>query len=184
MGTQGDDSMANDLTRIASWLQPQDILLGVDSRDRLQALEAIAASIARVHRLEPAPILRALWRREQAGSTGLGEGFAIPHARIPGIARPLTLFVRTKLGIAFDALDGKPVSQLLAIMVPADGAKEDHLQLLALVARLFSDRRFRTQLDRVTDVTAVAEAFRTGIAQLSSVTDWEATARIEPAAQR
>src|SRR5450631_504492 len=76
----------------------------------------------------------------QTGSTALGAGFAIPHARINGIARPLTLFMRTRLPVAFDAPDGKPVSDLLAIMVPADGAKEDHLQLLALVARLFSAR--------------------------------------------
>ena len=127
----------------------------------------MAAAIARVHGLEQAPIFRALCRREQAGSTGLGEGFAIPHARISGIARPLTLFVRTKLGIEFDAPDGKPVSQLLAIMVPADGAKDDHLQLLALVARLFSDRDFRTQLDGASDARAAAEAFRAGIARLT-----------------
>jgi len=109
-----------------------------------------------------------LCRREQAGSTGLGGGFAIPHARISGIARPLTLFIRTKLGIEFDALDGKPVSQLLAIMVPVDGAKDDHLQLLALVARLFSDHEFRKQLDGASDATAAALAFRAGIANLSA----------------
>jgi PTS system nitrogen regulatory IIA component len=163
--------MANDIMRIASWLQPQDILLGVDARDRSQALEVIAATIGRVHGLEAAPIFRALCRREQAGSTGLGGGFAIPHARISGIARPLTLFVRTRLDIEFDALDGKPVSQLLVIMVPADGAKDDHLQLLALVARLFSGHAFRRQLDGAADATAAAEAFRGGIAHLTAASD-------------
>src|SRR5450631_679026 len=96
----------------------------------------------------------------QTGSTALGAGFAIPHARINGIARPLTLFMRTRLPVAFDAPDGKPVSDLLAIMVPADGAKEDHLQLLALVARLFSDHGFRTQLDSAPDTTTAAGVFR------------------------
>jgi PTS system nitrogen regulatory IIA component len=160
--------MANDITQIATWLQPQDILLGVDVRDRPHALEVVAAAIGRVHGLDPAPIFRALWRREQAGSTALGAGFAIPHARISGIARPLTLFMRTKLAIAFDAPDGKPVSQMLVIMVPADGAKDDHLQLLALVARLFSDRGFRTQLDSAPDATAAADAFRAGIVLLTA----------------
>jgi PTS system nitrogen regulatory IIA component len=163
--------MANDIMRIASWLQPQDILLGVDARDRMQALEIMAATVGRVHGLEQAPIFRALWRREQAGSTGLGGGFAIPHARTGGIARPLTLFVRTKLGIEFDAPDGKPVSQLLMIMAPTDGAKDDHLQLLALVARLFSDRGFRTQLDAASDATAAVAAFRAGIARLTAIAD-------------
>ena len=161
--------MANDITRIATWVQPQDILLDVDIRDRLHALEVMADTIGHAHRLEPAPIFRALWRREQTGSTALGGGFAIPHARINGIARPLTLFMRTRLPVAFDAPDGKPVSDLLAIMVPADGAKQDHLQLLALVARLFSDHGFRTQLDSAPDTTTAAGVFRAAVAQVTSV---------------
>lgn len=160
--------MANDIMRIATWLQPQQILLGVDVWDRTHALEIVGAEIGRVHELEPEPIFRALWRREQAASTALGDGFAIPHARIAGIARPLTLFMRTKAAIAFDAPDGKPVSQLLAILVPADGANDDHLQLLALVARLFSDRGFRTQLDGAPDATAAADAFRSGIVRVTA----------------
>ena len=159
--------MANDTMRIATWLQPQEILLGVDVRDRTHALEVLGAEIGREHGLEPGAIFRALWRREQAASTGLGEGFAIPHARIAGIARPLTLFIRTKLAIAFDAPDRNPVSQLLAIMVPVEGAKGDHLQLLALVARLFSDRAFRRQLDSAPDRAAAADAFRAGIARMT-----------------
>ena len=73
--------------------------------------------------------------------------------------------MRTKLAIEFDAPDQrKPVSHLLAIMVPADGAKNDHLQLLALVA--VSDGGFRTWLDSALDATAAAAAFRAGVAQV------------------
>jgi PTS system nitrogen regulatory IIA component len=79
-----------------------------------------------------------------------------------GIAQPITLFMRTKIAIAFDASDGKPVSNLLVIMVPADGENDDHLQLLALVAKLFSNRGFRAQLHRAPDVTGAADAFRSG----------------------
>jgi nitrogen PTS system EIIA component len=160
--------VANDTMRIATWLQPQEILLDVDVRDRTHVLEVLAAEIGREHGLEPGAIFRALWRREQAASTGLGEGFAIPHARIVGIARPLTLFMRMKVAIAFDAPDRKPVSQLLAIIAPVDGAKDDHLQLLALVAQLFSDRAFRRQLDSAPDAAAAADAFRTGIARVTA----------------
>jgi PTS system nitrogen regulatory IIA component len=63
------------------------ILLEVDVRDRPHALEVAAAAIGRAHGLDPVPIFRALWRREQVGSTALAEGFAIPHARISSIAR-------------------------------------------------------------------------------------------------
>jgi nitrogen PTS system EIIA component len=160
--------MANDLTQIAVWLQPQDILLDVDVRDRSHALEVAAAAIGSAQGLDPAPVFRALWRREQAGSTALGDGFAIPHARIDGIARPLTLFMRTRLPIAFNAPDGKPVSRLLVIVVPTDGAKEDHLQLLALVARLLSGRGFREQLDSAPDAPAAAAVFETGFARLTA----------------
>ena len=146
--------------------QPQDILFDVDVRDRPHALEVVASAFCCAHGLDPAPVFRALWRREQAGSTALGEGFAIPHARIGGTARPVTLFMRTSLPVAFDAPDGRPVSQRLVIMVPEDGAKDDHLQLLALVARLFSIHGFRKQLDAAADTTTAADAFRAGIARV------------------
>lgn len=160
--------MTSDIKQIATWLQPMDIVLDVDVRDRPQAIEIGTSAFCRTQGLDPTPVFRALWRREQAGSTALGEGFAIPHARIGGIARPTTLFMRTRVAIAFDAPDGHPVSQLLVILVPEDGAKDDHLQLLALVARLFSDRGFRTRLDRATDAAAVADAFQAGVARLLS----------------
>ncbi len=157
--------MKNDRSTISGWMQPEDILLDVDIRDRLHALEFMAAAIGRAHALDPAPICRALERREQAASTALGDGFAIPHARIAGLARPLTLFMRTRRAIAFDAPDGKPVSDLLAIMVPADGDKQDHLRLLALIAGLFSDREFRSRLDAAPDAATAAGYFQAGVSR-------------------
>lgn len=160
--------MDTNQSTIAGWMQPEEILLDVDIRDRPHALQFMAAAISRAHGLDPAPIARALDRREQAASTALGDGFAIPHARIAGRERPLTLFMRTRAGIAFDAPDGKPVSDLLAIMVPADGNKDDHLQLLALIARLFSDGEFRSRLDTALDAAAAAGCFRAGVARARS----------------
>ena len=159
--------MANDTARIAEWLQPKHILLDSDARDGVHVLEIAAATIAQAQQLDPAPIFSALWRREQARSTGLGDGFAIPHARISDIATPITLFMRTKVGIEFHAPDGKPVSQLLVIMVPADGAKQDHLDLLALVAQLFSSHEFRKRLTSAADTKAAAEVFRAGVAEIT-----------------
>ena len=160
--------MTHDIAQISAWLQPQHILFDVELRDRSSALELAAQTICLGHGLDPGPVFRALWRREQAGSTALGDGFAIPHACIAGIARPTTLFIRARDAIAFEAPDGKPVSQLLAILVPEHGAREDHLQLLALVARLFSDRGFRAQLDQARDAAAAADVFRARIAQVSA----------------
>jgi len=158
--------MEANTVQAATWLQPQEILLDVDSHDREHALEAAARAIGKSNALDWMPIFRALCRREQAGSTALGDGFAIPHARIGGIATPTTVFVRTAVALPFHAPDRKPVSQILVILVPSDGANEAHLQLLALVARLFSDAVFRTQLHDAPDVVAATEAFRLGIARL------------------
>jgi PTS system nitrogen regulatory IIA component len=139
-----DPGTAN--ARLHEWLRPQQIVLDVDATDRRGALETAAAQIGRTHALDPAPIFRALWRREQVGSTALGQGVAIPHARISGIARPLTIFMRPRFAVAFDAPDGKPVSNILVIMVPEDGDPEEHLQLLAAVAEAFGDSAFRKHL--------------------------------------
>lgn len=151
--------MNSDIQRVAAWLQPEGIHLDVPLRDSRHALEFIADAIAGRHALEPAPVFRALWRREQAGSTGLGAGFAVPHARIAGIARPLTLLLRASRPIAFEAPDHDPVWLMLAILVPDDGHADDHLLLLALVAELFSDPTFRALVDTAVDRDAVTAAF-------------------------
>lgn len=152
---------------ITSWVQPEQVLLDVDVPDRGAVLRCIAEAIGRGHGLEAAPVCRALERREQAASTALGNGFALPHARIVGLERPLTLFLRTRQAIAFGAPDGQPVSDFLAIMVPADGDRQDHLELLALIARLFSDPAFRVQLDSAPDAATAAGHFRAAVARSS-----------------
>jgi PTS system nitrogen regulatory IIA component len=158
--------MKTEMKRVAIWLQPEEIHLDVVLRDSNHALEFIAGAIGEHHGLEPAPIYRALSRREQAGSTALGGGFAVPHARIPGIDRPLTFLVRAEHAIDFKAPDHDPVSLMLAILVPEQGDRDDHLQLLSLVAELFSNPRFRAEMDRGTEPAAVAQAFRQGISKL------------------
>ena len=145
--------------RVAEWLRPQEIVLDVDVADARRALETAAKYIAQAHGLDCDMVLRALSRRERVGSTALGYGIAIPHARIPGIDRPTTLFMRTRYAIDFGAPDGKPVANFLVIMVPADGATDDHLQLLALVAQTFSDPAFRGYLAASTTATDVENAF-------------------------
>jgi PTS system nitrogen regulatory IIA component len=169
MQVMHDEEMtrATGVQRIAGYLCPEEIVLDLDVPDKEQALQAAAAAIAQTHGLKTPPVFRALWRREQVGSTALGQGVAIPHARISGIDRPLTVYLRPKQAIPFDAPDGKPVSMMLVIMVPADGATDDHLELLALVARMFSDSTFRHRLQRVSDFTEARRTFREWVEQVS-----------------
>ena len=151
---------------LSRWLQPEKILYGAEASDIAGLFDIAAAEIARAHGLDAAPVSRALARREQAESTALGNGFAIPHARIAGIDEPLTLLIRLAKGIDARAPDGAAVDYFLFIMVPLDD-QHAHLQLLAAVAQLFSDGRFRTALDAAPDAGAMADALKAGIARIA-----------------
>lgn len=152
----------------AAWIQPADILLDVEARDKQHVLRLVAGALARSRDLDAARLFRALDRREQAGSTGLGDGFALPHARIAGLDRPLTLFLRTRSGIDYAAADGGLVSDLFAIVVPTDGDRQAHLELLRLIAELFSDRLFRRSLDGASTPSAAAALFRSAVSRLGA----------------
>jgi PTS system nitrogen regulatory IIA component len=145
--------------RVAEWLAPDDILLDVAVRNVDHAITTAAARIAERHRLDLAPIVRALARREQVGSTGIGQGVALPHARIGGIDRPLLLFMRPQVAIDFAAPDGKPVRLIPVILVPSEGDPEEHLQLLATAAQLFCERGFRVGLTQAPDAAAARAVF-------------------------
>ena len=151
---------------IASWLQPQRALRLDDTLRGRAVIEAAARCLAPAHGLDAALVFDALWRREQAASTALGRGCAVPHARIGGIVRPSTLYVRTDVPVDFGAPDGLPVSDFLVVLVPRDGADDDHLQLLAAIARLFGDRRFRRQLHEAGTSDAPVDVFRSAIARV------------------
>ncbi len=154
-------------SRMAAWMQPEQILLDVRLRDVQHALEFVADTIATAHGLEGGSVFRALSRREQAGSTALGGGLAIPHARIPGIDQPLTLLVRATPGVNFRAPDGELVTLLLAILVPANGDPEEHLNLLALISQMFSRPGFRAALEAAADSQAAAKAIRSATEALA-----------------
>jgi len=138
---------------------PQLIDLDVAAKDKHELFRIAVEMLQRAYAVDPAPILRALWRREEAGSTGLGRGVAIPHARIAGISQPLTMLLRLRAPIPFDAPDGKPVSLVLVIIVPTDDETEQHLQLLARFASLCTDRVFRKRLSEAMDGDDVRHVF-------------------------
>ena len=140
-------------------IDPCDVVLDVELHSRRHALELAAAAFGRSLGLDPDPIFRALWRRELVGSTALGCGIAIPHARIDGITEPTTLYLRAKWPIDFAAPDGKPVRHLLVIVVPTEGDADAHLQLLAAIAQRFTERTFRDRLTAADDAGAIRRAF-------------------------
>ena len=157
-GSDGHDQGSN-VTRVSRWLFPQVVLLDCDVRDKREVLDLAAATLERFHGVPAAPVARALWRREAAVATAIGEGVAVPHARIGGIAEPVTLLIRTLRPIPYGAPDRKPVSQLFVILVPAEGDADEHLRLLANVAELFSQPAFRERVASAADTRAACRAF-------------------------
>jgi PTS system nitrogen regulatory IIA component len=129
------------------------VRLDVEASDRTEVLEQVAALLAARHGLSKAVVLESLIAREQLGSTGVGHGVAIPHARMNQCAAAAGAFVRTKSAIPFDAPDGRPVSVFLGLIVP-NKANERHLELLATAAGMFSDKGFREKLKTCVDPEA------------------------------
>jgi PTS system nitrogen regulatory IIA component len=130
---------------LAGVLAAEDILLDCDVTTRERAFACVATALGSHHGLAAQDIVAGLDTREALGSTALGQGVAIPHARLAGLKRAIAAFVRLRAAIPFDAPDGKPVSSLLVLLVP-EGATDAHLELLAQAASLFCDKAFRDRL--------------------------------------
>jgi nitrogen PTS system EIIA component len=141
-------------------LSLDDVRLDLDVSSKTQLLEQIAALLAARHGLSKPVILESLVARERMGSTGVGHGVAIPHARMSQCMGAAGVFVRTKFAIPFDAPDGKPASVFLGLIVP-NQANERHLRLLATAAAMFDDRVFRDKLMTVGSPETVSELLKT-----------------------
>jgi nitrogen PTS system EIIA component len=117
----------------------------LSARTKRQALSLVAETAARRFGLDASDVLEALLAREQAGSTGVGAGVAVPHARLAGLDRMRGVFVRLEAPVDYDSVDDAPVDLLFALFAPLD-AGVDHLRALARVARLLRQSDLREQL--------------------------------------
>jgi PTS system nitrogen regulatory IIA component len=125
---------------------PHVAALDVDAYRAEDLLREAARRAAAFCDTDPEVIYRALSRREEAASTALGGGVAIPHARIDGIGHRVALVLRTRSAIDFRAPDHKPVALFYVILVPRDGDPQDHLDFLARVAAVLGDAGVRRRL--------------------------------------
>jgi len=144
--------------RIAEFLPVEDILLDVDVPTKAELMDEIGRHMQRVHAMAPESVALSLSHREQIGSTGLGEGVALPHARVKNLDRVQVAYMRLKSPIPFDSPDGKPVSDVLVLLVPKQ-ATEEHLTILAEAAQMLSDRRFRWRLHLCKNLLEVKRLF-------------------------
>ena len=119
---------------ICDLLKPGHVVLDLRAPSKVRLLDELAHRSAEVSGVEASEIAEALKLREQLGSTGMGAGIAIPHARLAALEHPVGLFARLRPPLEFDAIDGQRVDLVFLLLLPAQ-ARSHHLNALACVAR-------------------------------------------------
>jgi nitrogen PTS system EIIA component len=117
----------------------------IDADSKQAILDQLAQRFAGVYGLDPVLVLDRIEEREKLGSTGFGRGVAIPHARIPGLSRPVGAFMRLTTPVSFDAADGMPVDLVFGLLSP-ESAGAAHLHALAAISRLMRDEAMHQAL--------------------------------------
>ncbi|WP_430461378.1 PTS IIA-like nitrogen regulatory protein PtsN [Thalassolituus sp. LLYu03] len=138
---------------IGDILAPERTLIDVPVTSKKKLLEFLAEFVA--EQLDGASsddIFDRLFSRERLGSTGIGEGIAIPHCRLAQCSEAIGILLRLSEPVDFDAIDNRPVDLVFALLVPEE-ATEQHLQILATLARNFSDAEYRDALRNAPDAS-------------------------------
>ena len=135
---------------ISDFLAPSGVFVGIRGSNKTQLLEDLCRRAASVLKIDADKITADILKREKLGSTGVGGGVAIPHARIADVKKPFGIFARLKSAIEFDAIDRQPVDLVFLLLLPTAPAAEQ-LNALALVARRLRDADTTRNARRATD---------------------------------
>jgi PTS system nitrogen regulatory IIA component len=139
---------------LSDLVAPHAIIPALRVNGKKQALQEIAAKAADLSGQSERTIFEILMQREKLGSTGVGNGIAIPHGKLPKLNTLFGLFARLERPIDFEALDGQPVDLIFLLLAP-EGAGADHLRALARVARLLRDPDVARKLRDSRDAAAL-----------------------------
>lgn len=143
--------------KITDFLHAEDIIPSLSAATKAEVLAELAALVvARQEGLDLGSLLHVLQERERLGSTGIGDGIAIPHGKLKDARQLVMVFGRSRRGVEFDSLDGKP-AHLFFLLVAPEGAASAHLRVLARMSRLLKEARVRGQLMSATDGAAMYE---------------------------
>jgi len=138
-------------------LAPERVRSNVPAGSRKRTLQVLGEIFADADPdLSALSVFDRLIARERLGSTGLGEGCALPHARVPGLGRTLAAFLRLRRGVDFDSPDHEPVDLVFGLLVPEESTDE-HLEILAAIAGVFSDERVRSSIRSVDEPARMRE---------------------------
>ena len=134
-------------------MKPEAVALG-NAEDKSGIFANLAQLFERGWAIDPELVAERLQERENLGSTGFGRGVAIPHARMPGIRRPVMALLKLDRAINFDAADGMPVDLVFGLISP-DSSGATHLRALAAISRMVRDEKMHEALSEAPDAEAL-----------------------------
>ncbi len=131
--------------KILDFLLPERIIPNMQSRDKKGVIDELAKTVAKTTDADNAEVARVLLEREQLGSTGIGDGIAIPHGRLSSIDSIVMGFGSSEQGIEYDAIDNQPVTIFFLLLTP-ENSTGGHLKVLAQISKLLKSKQFKTNL--------------------------------------
>ena len=141
--------------KISDIMSVDSVLLSVKAKNKRQLLQELSQFAAGITKVNDRTIFDALLERENLGSTGFGNGTALPHGRLPELDKVYVFFARLATPVDFDSIDGKPVDALFLLLSP-ESSGADHLTALAQVSRLLKDS---VMVDKLRDATDKEEVY-------------------------
>ncbi|MBA2880405.1 PTS system nitrogen regulatory IIA component [Desulfosalsimonas propionicica] len=142
--------------KILDYITADTILTNLQATDKKGVIDELTEPVAALTGLEQRNIVRVLIERERLGSTGIGDGIAIPHGKINGIESLVLGFGLSRKGVNFDALDGKP-AYIFFLLLSADNSTGLHLRVLARISKLLRDQDFKEKLKRANSAQQVMD---------------------------
>ena len=137
---------------ISKLLPPSNVVLNLSVSSKKRVFEQAGLLFENNQGIARSKVFDSLFARERLGSTGLGQGVAIPHGRIKGLREPVAAFIRLSEPIPFDGPDGSPVAILIFLLVP-EQATQVHLEILSELAQMLSDQSFRDSLEKASEAS-------------------------------
>ncbi|MBW1924647.1 MAG: PTS sugar transporter subunit IIA [Deltaproteobacteria bacterium] len=132
--------------KLSEIIDKESIITELRAKDKKGVLEELALAVAsREPAVDSAALVRVLLERERLGSTGIGDGVAIPHGKLSGLTQPIISFGRSTQGLDFDSMDGQP-AYLFFLLVAPENSTSVHLKALAKIARILRSSAFRQKL--------------------------------------
>ena len=142
------------MSLVAKLLSPANVQTDLQVSSKKRLFEQAGLLFENHHGVARSQVFDSLFAREKLGSTGLGQGVAIPHGRIKGLKEAQGAFLRLAQPVPFEAPDGNPVSLVFVLLVP-EKATEKHLQILSELAQMFSDKVLREAMMQAADAAAL-----------------------------